>query len=140
MNTCISSIDTYNTATHTAKPGIIILSGVFNQDGSNAPYLQPIVVNVNPSNKTPPNAKRPNQEIPTYSSEAFFQLYNNYNCASVQLYSQSTDYQGTYHVLVGGVSYFFSEKPGMYVSRSQEAYVRCVDFPQVGARRHMCVV
>ena len=32
--------------------GATILSGVFNQDGSNAPYLQPIVVNFNNTNKT----------------------------------------------------------------------------------------
>ena len=36
----------------TALPGATILSGVFNQDGSNAPYLQPIVVNFNSTNKT----------------------------------------------------------------------------------------
>lgn len=35
-----------------AYPGATILSGVFNQDGSNAPYLQPIHVNFNKENMT----------------------------------------------------------------------------------------
>jgi len=35
-----------------ATPGATILSGVFNQDGSNSPYLQPLLVNFNPENKT----------------------------------------------------------------------------------------
>lgn len=35
-----------------AYPGATILSGVFNQDGSNAPYLQPIHVNFNQGKMT----------------------------------------------------------------------------------------
>jgi len=92
-----------------AYPGATILSGVFNQDGSNSPYLQPLVVNFNPENKTISN---PNpQSISMYTSYTFFQLFNNYHCCNVQLFSVGQDKQGyIYNVLVGGVSLFYKTK------------------------------
>ena len=85
------------------SPGAVILSGVFNQDGSDAPYLQPIVVNFNPTLET----KTPSPtEIPIFTSRTFFQLYNQYDCANAQLLSIE-DGATQYNVLMGGVSFFY---------------------------------
>ena len=90
------------------SPGAVILSGVFNQDGSDAPYLQPVGVNFNPT-LSPVND--PDTKIPVYTSRAFFQLFNNYDCANAQLLSQkagkTSNEAAQYNVLLGGVSYFF---------------------------------
>ena len=92
------------------SPGAVILSGVFNQDGSNAPYLQPVSVNFNP---TLSPVTDPKTKIPVYKSHAFFQLFNNYDCANAQLVSQKApgkdgkDDAAQYNVLLGGVSFFF---------------------------------
>ena len=101
------------------SPGAVILSGVFNQDGSDAPYLQPIVVNFNPTLET----KCPTPSlIPTFTSRPFFQLYNQYDCANAQLLSIPKDPPKDatkdptkghpkgptqYNVLMGGVSFFY---------------------------------
>ena len=92
-----------NGKTAQCSPGAVILSGVFNQDGSDAPYLQPIVVNFNPTLKT--NSPTPSQ-IPTFTSRTFFQLYNQYDCANAQLLSIE-DGPIQYNVLMGGVSFFY---------------------------------
>ena len=91
------------------SPGAVILSEVFNQDGSDAPYLQPVGVNFNPT-LSPVND--PDTKIPVYTSRPFFQLFNNYDCANAQLHSKSKDWKkgnepAQYDVLLGGVSYFF---------------------------------
>lgn len=86
-----------------AYVGAVILSGVFNQDGSNAPYLQPLLINFNTDLVT--RSANPNK-IPIYTSSAFFQLFNNYNCPNIQLFS--AEYGIMYHVLLGGVSYFYA--------------------------------
>ena len=89
-------------------PGAVILSGVFNQDGSDAPYLQPVVVNFN---QTLSPVDKPDTKLPVYSSRSFFQLFNNYDCANAQLLSQKAGKKGNeaaqFNVLLGGVSYFF---------------------------------
>ena len=90
------------------SPGAVILSGVFNQDGSNGPYLQPIVVNFNPALKS---VKKPTDQIPIFTSRTFFQLYNQYDCANAQLLSikgaENTVDATQYNVLMGGVSFFY---------------------------------
>jgi len=87
-----------------AYPGATILSGVFNQDGSNAPYLQPIHVNFNKENMT----RDPNPSyIPVFSSRPFFQLFNNYDCCNLQLFSTEKLQGYIYNVLCGGVSFFY---------------------------------
>ena len=85
------------------SPGAVILSGVFNQDGSDAPFLQPIVVNFNSTIKPVDNSAK---HIPTYASRAFFQLFNQYDCANAQLLSIE-DNATQYNVLMGGVSFFY---------------------------------
>ena len=104
-----SYIGTYKAAAGdkpaSAFPGAIILSGVFNQDGSDSPYLQPIVVNFNPNLEAETSTVP--LKIPIYSSRPFFQLFNNYDCANVQLLSQAGGTATQYNVLLGGVSYFF---------------------------------
>ncbi len=103
------SLSTFILATFTngkGYVGAVIFSGVFNQDGSDAPYLQPLLINFNP-NLTAQGSANP-KKIPMYTSASFFQLFNNYNCPNIQLFSAE---QGVmYHVLLGGVSYFYVPK------------------------------
>ena len=111
----------FDEKTGKALPGALILSGVFQQDGSNAPYLQPIVFSFNKDDTKPP--QDPDNPIKSFTVKPFFQLYNNYSCANLQLFSAKD--QAIYNVLMGGVSYFFSsDTGGRYTS---------------GKKRHTCV-
>ena len=94
-----------------AFPGALILSGVFQQDGSNAPFLQPIIFSFSSGDITinPPGHGKA-KTIPTFQVGSFFQLYNNYSCASVQLFSPKDS--AMYNILLGGVSYFFKSPEG----------------------------
>ena len=97
-----------------ALPGALILSGVFQQDGSNAPFLQPIIFSFNQKDTTinPPNGQDASiaTTIPSFQVGSFFQLYNNYSCASVQLFSPKDS--AIYNILLGGVSYFYKSPEG----------------------------
>ena len=99
--------NSYDATTKTALPGALILSGVFQQDGSNAPYLQPIIFSFNQGYTPVPGRSDP---VPSFTVGSFFQLYNNYNCANVQLFSARD--KAMYNVLFGGVSYFYSSDAG----------------------------
>lgn len=81
--------------TNAVLPGALILSGVFQQDGSNAPFLQPIVFSFKKK---------------SFNVAPFFQLYNNYSCANLQLFSSED--VAMYNILLGGVSYFYSSPSG----------------------------
>ena len=89
----------------TALPGALILSGVFQQDGSDAPFLQPIVHSFMMQDIILPG-QPPDNPTHSFSVQTFFQLYNNYSCANIQLFSAED--KAIYNVLLGGVSYFFS--------------------------------
>ena len=81
-----------------ALPGALILSGVFQQDGSNAPYLQPIVFSFNKEDIILPGKE--DTPIKSFSIKPFFQMYNNYSCANLQLFSAAD--QAIYNILLGG--------------------------------------
>ncbi|KAL5499509.1 hypothetical protein EMCRGX_G010943 [Ephydatia muelleri] len=98
----------FDEKTGKALPGALILSGVFQQDGSNAPYLQPIVFSFNKEDTKLP--QDPDNPIKSFTVKPFFQMYNNYSCANLQLFSAKD--QAIYNVLMGGVSYFFSSDTG----------------------------
>ena len=115
----------FDTSTNTALPGALILSGVFQQDGSNAPFLQPILFSfskndivvtpsscaIDPPSDVPPQCKsEPPTHIHSFQVGSFFQIYNNYSCASVQLFSPKDS--AMYNILLGGVSYFYHTPKG----------------------------
>ena len=100
----------FDSTTGKALPGALILSGVFQQDGSDAPYLQPIVFSFNKEEIILPSNPDKSNSIKSFTVQSFFQLYNNYSCANLQLFSAKD--QAIYNVLLGGVSYFFSSCEG----------------------------
>ena len=60
--------------------------------------------------------------IPVYSSMAFFQLFNSYDCCNLQLFSVENKQGNIYNVLCGGVSFFYktNDRKYMYCSLAKE--------------------